>query len=222
MDDFALKGQNLEKTLNDLDKVNKWLGGNKITLEGIKKVSESACYAGPLKILDVGCGNGTLLKEVADFGRKEGIAMDLKGIDANAYAIEIARKNAEAYQNISFEALDVFSEKFKARETDIVLCTLTLHHFEDEEIVLLLKNFVEMSSLGIVVNDLQRSKTAYYLFKAFCAVFIDNKIAKEDGLVSIRKSFRKKDLLKYAEHLKVRKQEISWKWAFRYQWIIIK
>ena len=222
MDDFALKGQELEETLKDLDKVNKWLGGNKITLEGIEKLEKNSRSSRPLRIIDVGCGNGSLLKEVADFGRKRGIPMELVGIDANVHAIEIARKNARTYENISFEALDVFSKEFEAKETHILLCTLTLHHFEDKEIILLLKRFVNMSTLGVVINDLQRSRVAYYLFELFCAAFIHNEIARKDGLVSIRKSFRKEDLLRYADHLAVQKQEISWKWAFRYQWILTK
>ena len=222
MDDFALQGPELDKTLKDLDKVNTWLGGNKITLEGIEKLIQSTCFSGPLRIIDVGCGNGSLLKEVADFGRKRGIEMKLTGIDANVHAIEIARKNTRSYENISFEAVDVFSEDFETRETDILLCTLTLHHFEDEKIILLLKRFINMSTLGIVINDLQRSKAAYYLFELFCAAFINNEIARKDGLVSIQKSFRKEDLLRYADHIEARKQEISWKWAFRYQWIIMK
>ena len=222
MDDFALQGRDLEQIFDDLDKVNRWLGGNKVTLQGVEKLSQSTCFEKPLRILDVGCGDGSLLKEVADFGRKRGIDMKLRGVDANIHAIEIARKNARSFENISFEALDVFAEEFATKKTDIVLCTLTLHHFSDKEIIFLLKRFVEMSTIGVVINDLQRSRVAYNLFKAFSAAFMDNQIAREDGLISIRKSFRKKDLLEYGKHLNVRKQELAWKWAFRYQWILMK
>lgn len=222
MDDFDLKGDELEKTLQDLDKVNKWLGGNEITLEGVEKVIGTACFQPPLNILDVGCGNGSVLKEVAQLGRKKGIKMQLKGIDANPHAIEIARENCKDFAEIEFEAQDVFSEAFKKGKNDIVLCTLTLHHFEDEEIKRLLQIFVEKSQMGIVINDLKRSRLAYRLFRLFCAAFINNDIAREDGLVSIKRSFRKKDLLNYGKGLKVRKQEIHEKWAFRYQWILLK
>ncbi len=222
MDDFRLQGPELEETLQDLDKVNKWLGGNKITLEGVEKVINSACFRPPLRILDVGCGNGSVLKEVAQLGRKRGIKMQLKGIDANEHAIEIARRNCKDYPEISFEAQDVFSEEFVQESTDVLLCTLTLHHFKDEEIRRLLQVFVQKSSMGIVINDLKRSKLAYRLFQLFCAAFIHNDIAREDGLVSIKRSFRKKDLLSYGKGLDVRKQEIHEKWAFRYQWILLK
>ncbi|MGB7842911.1 MAG: methyltransferase domain-containing protein [Salinimicrobium sp.] len=222
MDDFQLQGSQLKTTLEDLDKVNKYLGGNEITLEGVEKMIKSTCFEPPLHILDVGCGNGSLLKEVANLGRKKGVEMRLKGIDANIHAIEIARENCREYPEIIFEAQDVFSKEFEKENTDIVLCTLTLHHFTDTEIKRLLKNFVRKSNIGIVINDLKRSRLAYLLFQLFCAVFIRNDIAREDGLVSIKRSFRKKDLYNYGKNLKVRKQEIRQKWAFRYQWILLK
>src|SRR5690606_27432053 len=69
MDDFYLQGEELRRTLEDLDRVNKWLGGNRITLEGIRKLLPTRS-SGRIRIVDVGCGNGTLLREIAAFGRK--------------------------------------------------------------------------------------------------------------------------------------------------------
>ena len=222
MDDFDLKGEELKKTLKDLDKVNRWLGGNKITIDGIDWLLKNANFEAPLKVIDVGCGNGSLLKEVAQFGRKEAVKMELLGVDANIHSIDIAKENTAGFPEIEFAALDVFSEEFRRRDVDIILCTLTLHHFSDGEIKELMQTFTEMAKLGVVINDLQRSKTAYYLFKAFCAAFISNEINRKDGLTSILRSFKKEDLEQYGNGLRVRKQIIHWKWAFRYQWILLK
>lgn len=222
MDDLEMRGEELEKTLLDLDKVNRWLGGNEITLEGVEKLLKSCCYTRPIKIIDVGCGNGTILKEVAELGRKRGDRLELLGIDANAHAMDIARKNLSGYPEVSFKAMDVFSEDFKAQEADIILCTLTLHHFSDEQIVDLMKVFTSMAGLGVVVNDLRRSKMAYYLFQLFCFVFGIRKINRKDGLTSILRSFKKADLDKYSGQLKVSRQEIKRKWASRYQWVLYK
>lgn len=222
MDDFDLRGEELDKTLQDLDTVNRWLGGNKITIDGIKKILSETSPDQPVHIADIGCGNGTMLRQIADYGRKKKIKFNLTGIDANPHAIEIARRMAKDYPEINFEALNIFSRDFAEKKYDIVLCTLTLHHFEDDQIRELLRQFIKMSHLGVVINDLQRSRLAYYLFQAFCAVFIRNKIARDDGLTSILRGFRQKDLQDFAGEVKVKKQKIRWKWAFRYQWILIK
>lgn len=222
MDDLKMQGDELEKTLLDLDKVNKWLGGNKITLEGVEKLLKSCCYTRPVKIIDVGCGNGTILQEVAEWGRKRGERLELLGIDANKNAMEIARKNLSGFPEVTFKDMDVFSDEFKAQEADIILCTLTLHHFNDEQIKELMSTFTSMAKLGVVINDLRRDKKAYYLFKAFCAAFRLGEINRKDGLTSILRSFKKSDLKSYGKHLKVSRQEINNKWAFRYQWILYK
>lgn len=222
LDDFELKGNALEKTLQDLQKVNKWLGGNKITLDALKKLLAEKPKEGNIQIADVGCGNGAMLREIARWGRPKNKSLCLTGIDANPDAIRIARNLSADYPEIDYKVQDVFSEEFKRQNFDVILCTLTLHHFKDHEIRQLLLQFYKMSTFGIIINDLHRSKVAYRLFQAFCAVFIHNRIAREDGLVSILRGFKKRELEKFSEGIPNSRSLINWKWAFRYQWIIQK
>ena len=222
MDDFELQGPELEKTLEDLENINKWLGGNKITLQGIKKLVRNQPKDKTIQIVDIGCGNGAILREIAKWGRTRNYQFQLTGIDANPNTIEIAEKLSAYYPEIQFSTLNVFSEDYKNREFNIVLCTLTLHHFNDSEIISILNNFYKQAKIGIVINDLHRSKIAYFLFQAFCRVFIKNEIARKDGLTSILRGFKKEDILALASKIPAINNEIRWKWAFRYQWIIEK
>lgn len=222
MDDFELSGVDLEKTLEDLDTINKWLGGNKITLQGIKILLRGHPKSEPVHISDIGCGNGSILREIAKWGREENYTLELTGIDANPYAIGIAEKLSYYYPEISYYPIDIFQDGFKKMKFDVLLCTLTLHHFKDSEIQELVELFLRQSKFGIVINDLQRSKLAYRLFQVFCAVFIRNEIARKDGLTSILRGFRRRDLQVFSDKLSVKEQKIRWKWAFRYQWIIQK
>ena len=76
--------------------------------------------------------------------------------------------------------------------------------------------------MGIVINDLQRSKLAYKLFKIICMLFSLSKMSREDGLISILRGFKKKELEEFSKKLNLKNYTINWKWAFRYQWIIVK
>ena len=118
--------------------------------------------------------------------------------------------------------MDIFSENFKTVKYDIVLCTLTLHHFSNEEILNIITTFNKNAETGIIINDLHRSKTAYRLFELICFLFNLKKMSREDGLVSILRGFKKNELEEFSKKLNFKNYTINWKWAFRYQWIITK
>ncbi len=222
MDDFSMEGEVLRDALNKIASINRLLGGNKVTLQGIEEILKpySLIYDKEITILDVGCGNGDMLRYLADYAAKKGLHFKLVGIDANEFTIGHARKLSQAYANISYSCADIFEDIKKEQKYDIILCTLTLHHFSDEDIEKLMHGFNSIARRGIVVNDLHRSLIAYYLFLAICFVFKLNKMSRDDGLISIKRGFKKVDLLKYSTQLSLRKYTLRWKWAFRYQWII--
>ena len=154
------------------------------------------------------------------FGRKFDYNFKLIGIDANPDAIAYAKELSKDYPELSFESMDIFSKDFKKQSYDIVLCTLFLHHFKKEQLISFLQSTIQKARLGIVVNDLHRHKLAYYLFKII-GLFIKNKMVREDGLISVLRAFKRKDLQAISRQIKA-KYSVQWKWAFRYLWILKK
>lgn len=221
MDDFLIEGNELHGALDQIASINKLLGGNSITLDGVKRLLKNHDKDVPVTIVDVGCGNGDMLRMLADYAMNNGFAFNLVGVDANSSTVAYAKQLSATY-NIKYECLDVFREEFGSMQYDIALCTLTLHHFSDEEIKQLMSTFKENAAIGVVVNDLQRSKVAYALFKVAGVILGLNKMAKQDGLVSILRGFRKNEIQNLAEKLGIKNHSIRWRWAFRYQWIIEK
>jgi 2-polyprenyl-3-methyl-5-hydroxy-6-metoxy-1,4-benzoquinol methylase len=222
MDDFALEGEILRDALDKIAKINQLLGGNKLTLQGIQNLINKVALDKQVTIADIGCGNGDMLRSLADYASNNNLNFKLIGIDANQFTVNHAKELSKHYPNISYQCEDIFDEKFKDLKYDIVLCTLTLHHFKDDEIIKLLEVFYNNATIGIVINDLQRSAIAYRLFQGLCFVFRLNKMSKEDGLVSILRGFKKEELEVFSKKLQFKKYAIQWKWAFRYQWIIKK
>ena len=92
MDDFSMKGELLRDTLDKLGSINKWLGGNRITINGIKQLLANKPKEKPFTIIDLGCGHGDILRLVADFGRKKGYNFKLIGVDANQDAVDYAKE----------------------------------------------------------------------------------------------------------------------------------
>lgn len=222
MDDFAMEGAILREALDKIAKINQLLGGNRLTLQGVAELIASIPKSSEITIVDVGCGNGDMLRTLAEYGLKNNLNFRLIGIDANNFTINHAQKLSEDYPNISYSCEDVFSQAFSELKYDIVLCTLTLHHFKEEELLRLMEVFNTNASIGIVINDLQRSALAYRLFQGLCLVFGLNEMSKKDGLVSILRGFKREELSDFSNKLNLSKYSIKWKWAFRYQWIIWK
>ena len=220
MDDFSIGGDLLRDTLDKLENINRWLGGNKVTINGLKSILQNHPKEKEITIIDIGCGHGDILRDVAKFGRKNKYNFKLIGVDANPTAIDYANELSLDYPELSFNTQDIFSDEFQKSEFDVVLATLFLHHFKEEQLVSFLQTTLKQSKIGIVVNDLHRNKLAYYLFMLL-SIFINNKMIIEDGLTSVLRGFKRVDLQRMTKKIN-KDSKISWKWAFRFLWIIKK
>lgn len=218
MDDLDMSGELLGDTLERIAKINRQLGGNRVTISGVKELLQDVPIRDEMTIIDLGCGDGDMLRVIADLGRSSGRLFKLIGLDANAYTVDFARNKSRAYPEISYQVMDVFSDSMAQLDYDIALATLFMHHFSDKQIEELLKILTSKVNVGVVINDLHRSRLAYYLFIGF-SLFIRNTMIKNDGAISILRAFKRIDFECFASKLNLN-CEIRWKWAFRYQWVI--
>lgn len=219
LDNCNLTKPALELVLKDIHRVNTLLGGTKITKNALVELfikNPQNQYT----IVDVGCGDGSMLRELAQMCHRMNIRVQFFGFDINPQSIQIAREKSSQFSEIVFFEKDILSVQETYLNFDILLCTLTMHHFSKDEIPVFLKKFSQLTRIGVVINDLHRSVWAYYLFQLFSTIFIRTRIAKYDGLISIKKGFKKQELLKYAMDIPSLKHKIQWKWAFRFLWVM--
>ena len=222
MDDFSMDNDGLITALDDIARINQLLGGNSVTLDGVKILIKDLPKDKTITIMDFGCGSGDMLRMLSKYGIQNNLKFNLIGIDANEATIRHAEKCSADFENITYLAEDIFMYDFSKYNIDIALITLTLHHFKNDEIIKIMKVIYTIVKKGIVVNDLQRSKIAYRLFQAMILIFRLEKMTANDGLISILRGFKREDLDKFSKDLALKKYSIKWKWAFRYQWIITK
>lgn len=220
MDDLDMSGETLINSLDQLANINKWLGGNNTTLDSLKTILKTNPKDKMISIVDLGCGNGDMLRKVAHFGKKNGYKFDLLGIDANQATIDYAIQLSANFPEITYKKEDVLSKEFATHTYDIAMCTLFLHHFEDPIALDFIQTLLKNAKIGVVINDLHRHWLAYYLFKLLTSV-VGNEMTREDGLTSILKAFKRQDLDRFSKKINF-KSTITWRWAFRYQWIINK
>ena len=223
IDDFTLSGPAIEDTFDSIEKVNIWLGGNQVLRRSFQKILKSPAFqnlANPIKVYDLGCGIGDGLVALAKWTRKQKIATEYQGLDANPYVIDLARSKTKGFPEIQFQVKDIFGSDYSLEGVDIVTFNLCLHHFQPKEILELLERCKTKKIKAVLINDLHRHWLAYYLFEIVCLVFRSPQIARLDGLLSIRKGFKRAEFSALAEQVDAKSFSLQWKWAFRYQFIL--
>ena len=219
MDDPTLDPSVMVAVYEDIDKANLYSGGHKNTVKAVQRLLREN-HGTEFTIVDMGSGNGTMLRQIVLWGRKNGYRLKGIGLDLNPNAVQLARATSLDFPEIRFEQKDILSLAPGDFPCDLLLCSLTMHHFKDDEIPVFLEQFARLAKIGVIINDLQRSRIAYYLFKGFSAIFTVTPIAKNDGLISIKSGFTKKELLALSKNVAHASHSIAWKWAFRYIWIM--
>lgn len=218
MDDLSCSGPVIDQTLAELEFINKWLGGNAVTLNGLNNLL-SLC-ASPLKIADLGCGGGDMLMLIANKLRKKSINAQLTGIDANPNIVAYAEKNAANYPEISFKAIDIFSDQFRKEKFDLVFATLFFHHFTRQQLIDLFTHLNKNTRCGILVNDLHRHALAYYSIKILTKLFSKSPMVVNDAPLSVHRGFKRQELVEILKTAGIPSYSLKWKWAFRWQLII--
>ncbi len=221
MDDLDCQGEVVDQSLRELDFINQWLGGNAVTLNGVRAVLKNRDQTQLISIADLGCGSGEMLRLIGKVAAQENRQVQLLGIDANPNIIEFAKAHSSTFNNITFEAVNVFSEKFRKRKFDIVLCTLFLHHFTEDQLVDIFSSLLQQTKVGIIVNDIHRHPLAYYSIKWLTQLFSKSAMVKFDAPLSVQRAFTKKELKDILSKAGITNYQLKWKWAFRWQLLIL-
>jgi SAM-dependent methyltransferase len=216
MDDLQCSGEVVNQTLRELEFINKWLGGNAVTLDGIQRLVKGQTHTS-LRIADLGCGSGDMLKLLADWGRENKVLLHLTGIDANPNIIEFAKANCKDYPEITFETLDVFSEKFRQRNFDIVMGTLFYHHFSNNLLIEFFSTLKSNVRVGFLINDIHRHWLAFHFIRILTRLFSKSTMVRYDAPLSVLRAFRKNELVDVLTKANLPSFELRWKWAFRWQ-----
>ena len=217
MDDLDASGEVINQTLKELEVINRLLGGNQVTTNGLARLLKGIAHDQTLTIADLGCGGGDIMKLMAQWARKWGIDVEIIGFDANPHIIDYAEANCKGFDNIRFEVQDIFSEQFKARQFDVICCTLFTHHFTDQSLINIFHQFKQQARIGTVINDLHRHWFAYHSIKLLTQVFSKSPMVQYDAPLSVARSFRRADLAGIMKKAGIEQFDLKWMWAFRWQ-----
>lgn len=221
MDDLSVRGRDLHQVLNDIHTVNRWLGGHRVVVRSLRREVERrfAETGRPVRIYDLGCGGGDTLRTLARFFKRLAIPVRLTGLDANPHTVALARELGDGTPGLDFTTFEVGSDPIPT-DGDVYLCSLFLHHFSRNEIQGILNEMLAVPGCLILINDLHRHRLAHLLFDFWSRLMRLSPQARMDGLISIRRSFRRTELLHLVETSSPGSFRLSWHWAFRWQLVL--
>jgi 2-polyprenyl-3-methyl-5-hydroxy-6-metoxy-1,4-benzoquinol methylase len=184
MDSAELDSDTYARVLHDLARINRWTFTAHPLLAFLERATEGMTR---FRLLDVGFGAGDLLRRVALWARRQGIAASLTGIDINPRSAVIARAATPSDMPIDYITGDY---QDLPGAFDFIVSSQVAHHMTDAQLSQFLHFMEERASRGWLISDLRRHGFAYHGFPLLARLIGVHRIVREDGQLSIARSFR--------------------------------
>jgi 2-polyprenyl-3-methyl-5-hydroxy-6-metoxy-1,4-benzoquinol methylase len=220
MDDPELDPVQHRRALTDLARIHQFTNSVSQIWGPIRQriIASGSRHA---SILDLGCGDGYMLRRLNTDAKKAGISLELFGCDFSATALETAQRLAkEANAPIEFFSFDVTSGRDLPVEADFVICSLFLHHFDEQQVVAILKVLNAAARHSVLIHDLRRTRLGYVLCWIGVHALSNSPVVRTDGLLSVRAAFTVAEIERLLEKADIKHAKITtgWPQLFTISW----
>ena len=219
MDDPNVPEGEVRKALNDIERINKWLGGYKVVINALNRLDWPR---EPVVIMDLGCGGGDVLRAVSVWADSKQRRVRLVGIDMNEAMTRYAGNKSLKFPAISFRTANVFDDKLLADAPHIAMCSLFAHHFDNDNLVKLVQQMYRLARRAVIINDLHRNRIAYHSIKTLTTLFARAELVKFDAPLSVARSLTRREWEDVMKAAGIKHYSIRWRWAWRWEIIIEK
>ena len=172
------------RVLHDLARVNRWTFTAKPVLAFMKRaIGDARAF----RLLDVGFGDGDVLRAIARWARRRNLAADLVGVDLNENSLAAARESTPREMPIDYRAGDYLDQ---AGPFDFVISSQVAHHMTDDQLRTFIRFMEREARTGWLICDLHRHGFAHWGFPLLARLLRVHRIVREDGQLSIARAFR--------------------------------
>jgi ubiquinone/menaquinone biosynthesis C-methylase UbiE len=185
-----------DASLADIDRLNAWFGGYRLTFRALARVADGAPRARRWVVVDVGGGRGDFARRLREHARRRGRPLHVVVVDRDPDVLARARDASAA---VSIVRADATALPFREASVDVVTMCLTLHHMEPDAAATSLREMYTAARGAVIVNDLLRTRLSLCLVWLATRVLRCHPISRHDGPLSVRRSYSPEELRTLAE-----------------------
>jgi 2-polyprenyl-3-methyl-5-hydroxy-6-metoxy-1,4-benzoquinol methylase len=189
--------EDVRRNLQDLRRINRFLGGTKVVLRAIQSIVKRNELKN-ISLLDVGTGSADIPTAVAEWCKERGVRSHIVALDISERNLRVARTRLGIARDVELMRADSLALPFTERSFDFVSASLFMHHFQDEDVARLLAGFARVASRAVIINDLVRNLVPYYFAKLTGPILATSFLTRNDGPVSVLRGFTADELKELA------------------------
>ncbi|MBK1662443.1 methyltransferase domain-containing protein [Paracraurococcus ruber] len=212
MDDEAATEPDFAGALRDLARVNRLTFALRPTMLWLERFRRET-GATRLSILDVGAGGGDMLRAIARWGERRGVALELAALDRSPWAAPYAAAAGTPGEFITCDLFDLDP----ARRFDVVLCAQFTHHLPDPVLVEFLRWIDARATRGWLISDIHRHWLAWGFAWVATRAMRYHPMVIHDSTISVERSFVRADWDRVLAEAGV---EAELRWRFPFRWAV--
>lgn len=217
MDDPSLPATDHDAALRGLARLNRASRSSWILWPRLAAAARRENSAGrPLHVLDVATGSGDLPLAMAIRARRAGLSIRWTLCDASSHALAQARSRGDA-AGVSFDTVRLDATRDALPATDVVTCSLFVHHLDPPQVIGLLCTMRRAASRAIGIADLDRSSLGLLLAWVASRALTRSPIVHADALLSVRAAFTAREAADLAMAADLEGATIDSAWPARWR-----
>jgi ubiquinone/menaquinone biosynthesis C-methylase UbiE len=208
LDEHDAPRADMERSLRDLQRINRWLGGVPIYKRLLRYMLPRGERA---VVVDLGAGTADQLDALDS--NVIGIATDI-----NLRHLLYRRERSRARRVVA----DAQQLPFRAGAVDVVTSAHFFHHFSPDENVTILSEALRVVRRGVAINDTRRHVVPLLTILLLSKLRLVGRITAADGPASVRRGYTVPEAREIGERSGAAKVEVVRLFPFRFGLLLWK